>query len=92
MGAKDAYVSKLEAQLKEWGAELSGLKASTQKAIAQGRIDFQKKLEDSESTQQRAQQKLQELKKAGENQWEALKTGVDSAWSELRHAIDDLKH
>jgi len=29
-------------------------------------------------------QKLEELKKGGEDRWEALKAGLESAWNELK--------
>ena len=84
MSLKDAYVSKMEGQLKEWEAELSKLKARAQKAAAQGRIEYQKQLEASEAKRQAVRQKLEELKKAGEDRWEALKAGLESAWNELK--------
>src|SRR5262249_18281959 len=84
MSLKDAYVSKMEAQLKEWEAELSKLKARAQKAAAEGRVEYQKRIEGLQPKYQAAVQKLEELKRAGEDRWEAMKSGVESAWSELR--------
>jgi len=84
MSLKDAYVSKMEAQLKEWGAELDKLKAKAQKATAEGRIEYQKRMESAKAKQQVALGKLEELKRAGEDRWEALKAGVESAWGELK--------
>jgi hypothetical protein len=44
---KDAYVAKMEAQLGEWNAKLKEMKAKAEKAAAQGRIDYQQKLEQA---------------------------------------------
>jgi hypothetical protein len=85
---KNAYVAKMEAEIKEWSARLSELKAKAEKATAQGRIEYQKKLELSQKKHDAAARKLAELKSAGEDKWEALKAGVESAWKELRSEID----
>jgi hypothetical protein len=87
---KEAYVAKMEAQMKEWGAHLKEMKAKAEKAAAQGRIDYQHKLEETraQERQEVARRKLEELKLAGEERWEALKAGVEGAWSELRAAAE----
>jgi len=84
MSLKDTYVSKIEAQLKDWAADLKKLEARAQKATAEGKIEYQKRLEASRAKHQAVERKLDELKKAGEDRWEALKSGVESAWSELK--------
>ena len=61
MSLKDDYVSKMQAQLKEWEAELSKLMAKAQKATAQGKVEYQKRLETAKAKQQVAQRKLEEL-------------------------------
>lgn len=86
MSLKDAYVSKMEAQLKEWQAELSKLKAKAQKAAAEGRLEYQKRIEASQTNYQALQRKLDELRRSGEDRWEALKAGVESAWAELKRS------
>jgi hypothetical protein len=92
---KDAYVAKMEAQLNEWGAKLKELKAKAEKAAAQGRIEYQQKLQQlrTQEKQEDARRKLEELKMAGEERWEALKKGVEGAWNELKKSVDspDLK-
>lgn len=90
---KDAYVAKMEAQMNQWGAQLKEMKAKAEKAAAQGRIDFQHKLEETrvEEKQEVARRKLDELKVAGEDRWEALKAGVEGAWTELRSSVDPKK-
>jgi len=84
MSLKDAYVSKIEAQLKDWAADLKKFEARAQKAAAEGRIEYQKQLEASRANHQALERKLEELKKAGEDRWEALKSGVESAFNELK--------
>ena len=90
---KDAYVAKMEAQLAEWGAKLKDMKAKAEKAAAQGRIEYQKKLEQSKAQEKhdQARQKLNEVKAAGEERWEALKSGLEGAWKELKKTVESTK-
>ncbi len=91
MSIKDDYVAKMEAQLKEWGAQLSGLKAKAEKATAQGKLEYQKHLEASQAKHEAANRKLDELKSAGEERWQALKAGVEGAWNEFKTTVDKTK-
>jgi hypothetical protein len=90
---KDAYVAKMEAQLSEWGAKLKEMKAKAEKATAQGRVDYQQRLEKAKTQEKhdQARRKLDELKAAGEDRWEALKAGLEGAWKELRKSVDSAK-
>ena len=60
---KDAYVARMEAQLGEWGAKLKEMKARAEKAAAQGRIEYQKRLVQSKAQEKhdQARQKLDEI-------------------------------
>jgi hypothetical protein len=90
---KDAYVAKMEAQLSEWGAKLKEMKAKAEKAAAQGRLDYQQRLEKvrAQEKHDQARRKLDEVKAAGEDRWEALKAGVEGAWKELKKSVDSAK-
>jgi uncharacterized coiled-coil DUF342 family protein len=91
MSLRDAYVAKLEAQLKDFGAQLSQLKAKAEKSVAQGRIDYSEKLKSSQSQYDQVNQKLNELKQAGDSHWEALKAGLEGTWNEFKTSIDSIK-
>jgi len=84
MSIKDAYLEKMEAQLREWGAKIDELKAKADKAEAGAKIEGMKQLDSLKAKRDAAQSKLGEIKAAGEEAWEILKTGVESAWSELK--------
>ena len=54
---KNAYVAKMEAELNGWSARLKELKANAEKATAQGRIDYEKKLAVSKQKHDAAAQR-----------------------------------
>jgi hypothetical protein len=85
-------VGKLETQLKQWGARLDELVAKADRAGTAARIDNRKRIDDLKAKVHAAQAKLDEVKTAGSEKWETLRTGVESAWSELELAFKKLKN
>ena len=86
---RKAYEEKLYAQLKEWNAQLALLRAKAENAKAGAKIDYYKTIGELEHKQNKAKTKLQELKTAGDEAWEAVKTGAEKAWNEVKTALHD---
>lgn len=86
---RKAYEEKLDAQLKEWNAQIALLKAQAENAKADAKIDYYKAIEALEDKQNKAKTKLQELQAAGDEAWEAVKTGAEKAWAEVKIAYHD---
>jgi len=84
MEKRKAYEEKLDAQLKEWSAQIALFKAKADKAKAEARIEYYKTIETLQHGQDEARVKLHELKTAGDEAWEDLKTGAEKAWSEVK--------
>jgi len=86
---RKAYEEKIDAQIKEWNAQIDLLKAKADKAKAEAKIDFYKTIDALQRKQNEARTKLQELKTAGDEAWEDLKTGAEKAWAEVKAAYHD---
>ena len=84
-----AFEEKLDAQLKEWNAQIALLKARAENAKADAKVDYYKTIEVFEHKQDKAKTKLQELKTAGDEAWDAVKTGAEKAWAEVKTAYHD---
>lgn len=87
MEKRKAYEEKLDAQLEEWSAQLALLKARADKGKAEVKIEYYKTIEALQHKQDEARTKLHELKSAGDEAWEDLKTGAENAWAEVRAAF-----
>ncbi len=92
MERTEEHVGKLETQLKQWGAKLDEFVAKADKAGTTARIDNRKRIDDLKAKVHAAQAKLDEVKAAGSEKWDTLKTGVESAWNELELAFKKLKN
>ena len=84
MEKRKAYEEKLDAQLKEWSAQIALFKARADKAKAEVKIEYYKTIEALQHKQDEAGKKLHELKTAGDEAWEDLKTGAEKAWAEVK--------
>ena len=88
MDMKQAYEEKLEAQLREWQAKIDQLKARADRAEAEKKIDYQQEIDSLQARQQALQEKLEELRGAGEDAWEEVKAGAELAWRDLEQAVN----
>jgi hypothetical protein len=90
MEKTEEHVGKLETQLKHWGAQLDEFVAKADRAGTTARIDNRKRIDDLKAKVHAAQSKLEEVKAAGSEKWDTLKTGVESAWNDLELAFKKL--
>ncbi|HEU4732492.1 MAG TPA: hypothetical protein VFT22_31570 [Kofleriaceae bacterium] len=88
----DKTLSKLEDQLKLWGAKLNELAAKVDVAGKEAKIDARKRLDDMKAKIEVAQSKLDEAKAAGGDKWDKFKSGIESSWKELESAFQKLTH
>lgn len=84
---RKAYEEKLDAQLEEWNAQITLLKAKADKAKVEAKIEYYKTIEALQHKQDEARTKLEELRTAGDEAWEDLKTGAEKAWNEVKTAF-----
>ena len=87
-----AHMGKMEEQLKHWVAQLDHLMAKVEKAGADVNSERRKRVDALKVKYQAAQAKLSELKAAGGEKWDTLKTGVETAWSDLEAAFKKMKN
>ena len=86
---RKAYEEKLDAQLKEWNAQIALLKAKAENAEADAKLDYYTTIEALEHKQDKAKTKLQELKTSGDEAWEVVKAGAEKVWAEVKTAYHD---
>ncbi|HUT78899.1 MAG TPA: hypothetical protein VM285_14475 [Polyangia bacterium] len=90
MQTREQHAGKMEKRLERWGAKFDGFTAKAREAGAEAKADYEVHLADLKSKQQAVGSKFQQLKAAGDDEWESLKTGVESAWKELEASFKKL--
>ena len=86
---RKAFEEKLDAQLKEWNAEIALLKARAENTKADLKVEYTTKIDILQHKRDTAKAKLHELKSAGDEAWEDLKIGAEKAWAEVNDAFHD---
>ena len=89
MESKDLYKAKIDAQLKEWSTKIADLKAKAELAEANAKVGYLKQVEDLRAKKEETEARLDELNKAGDEAWEALKSGVEKAASNLKDSFKE---
>lgn len=90
MASKAAYQQKLEAQLKEWDANLALVRAQASKASADARVSFENELEKMKARREEAHKSLEELRNRSESAWEDMKDSTEKVWAEMGKAMEKM--
>lgn len=91
MDIRDAYKQKMEAQLKEWGAQINLLEAKAENIGADMKIKHAEALQELRAKQHAASEKLKDMEKASGEAWDQVKTTADKIWDDLKNGIADAR-
>jgi predicted nuclease with TOPRIM domain len=86
---KELYQQKLQAQLDEWKAKMSQLRAQANNASADAQLELNQRIEKLEGEMASLEEKLAALGAAGEETWESFRGDLDSAWKSLHTGLTD---
>lgn len=87
---KKAYQEKLDAQLKEWKAEIDKLKAQAEGKSADAKITYQEKIKQIEQKMAYYKEKSSKLKAAGDDKWEDIKKELEKETNEIKAQLRDI--
>ncbi len=87
MKNKDEYVRELHARIDAWNAEIDKLKAKADISEAAARREYQKQIDTLRDNVKAFDEKVSEIRHAGEGAWQDLKSGIDLAWESINEAI-----
>jgi hypothetical protein len=87
---RNAYYERVETELRNWDSEIRKLKQDTPRVAEGGRIPYYDQLEDLMALHELAQQRLQELKESGDEQWNDFKMGMETVMNDLKKSHAEL--
>jgi len=88
METRELYRQKYEAQLKELGAKIEGMKAHASTLSAQAQLDMKPHVDAVQAQLTAAGAKLQEVADSTDDKWEEVKTHAEKSWHELKAAVE----
>ena len=87
MSTRDDYVEKMKTNLDAWNASIDNLEAKARVAEADAQNTYNEQIEALRKQRDDASAKLGELRAAGDDAWEDLRTGMETAWDSLDKAM-----
>ena len=90
MDSKEAYKQKLNAQLKEWSAQISLMNAKIENKGADMRLKYAKELDSVKEKQDEVIQKIKDLDQSTEESWEKVKVTTDQILNDLKNGVNNI--
>ncbi|MBX3630172.1 MAG: coiled coil domain-containing protein [Nitrosomonas sp.] len=87
---REAYIKKAEAQLKEWEAQIDLLKAKGKNLAADGRLEFNKQIEEIDKKRAELSNYLDQLADKSEDLWEDIKDEAEEKWQVVSNNFSDF--
>ena len=87
MEDKKSYLQKIADQLKQWDHEINELKAKTITAKDGSKAEILKQIEELRLKKRTAQDKLIQLREAGDEAWDTMRSGLERSLSEFKGAF-----
>lgn len=87
MDSRELHKQKYQAQLHEWEAKLSGLKASLEKSTAQAKLGAKPHVDAAEAACKAARSKLHDMTEATGDAWDEVARGIKDGWNEFEAAV-----
>jgi hypothetical protein len=84
---KQAYVDKMNAQMKELGAKVEVIKAQLAKGAADVKIDYHTQIAEWQKMETNFGNQLEAAASATADSFETVKSEVQTAWHDLSHYV-----
>jgi chromosome segregation ATPase len=84
---KNAYVRQMEAQLEMWKAEMDKFAAQTKQMSAEAQADAENRYAAIKAQATEAEERLNELRNAGQDAWQDMARGTELSIIAMRDAI-----
>lgn len=86
--AREAYIEKLDAKLREWSADIDRLKAKAEGSEVKVMKEIHKRIEELRARREDIKKRTQKLREAGDEGWEEIRAGTDKAWQEMKTSVE----
>lgn len=91
MSKRDVYIEKMKLQLDELNAKMSRVELKAKEAKKDARDKYKEELGKLRAQSKLAVAKLDEIKTAGEDSWEAMVTEMEKVRDAFKHSFNYFK-
>lgn len=83
MASREDYIEKAKNQLDALNNKLDALEVKADKASGEAKREIRRELDELQASRKRVEEKLHELRSAGDAAWDDIKIGLEMAWESL---------
>lgn len=91
MEPHNAYREKMNAQLKEWSAQINLLEAKIDNVTAEMKIMRAEEIQALRAKQHAVAEKMKELGKSTGDVWEQVRVTADKMWDDLKTGLTEAQ-
>ena len=84
---REEYIDKLTGKLKEWNSEIKKLEAKAQEAGTDAKKAMSKEITELRTKKKVLENKLEEVKDAGDDSWKEIQTEAEKAYNNMKSAL-----
>jgi 2-oxo-4-hydroxy-4-carboxy--5-ureidoimidazoline (OHCU) decarboxylase len=90
MNMNTEYVTRMQAQLKQWDDDVDALAAEGEKASAEVRASYHEQLKALRASREVGQKTFQAFRVAGESAGAQMQAGLEGAWMKMQDHLAKL--
>lgn len=91
MPSRDEVIERLKNELDAMNTKLDELEKKAQQASGEAKVKYEERIAHLREMSQPAKDKLEELRAAGEGQWDRLSAEADKLYKALVHSFNYFK-
>lgn len=91
MTSQDAYIEHAKAQMAQWNAEITKMRADLEAAQSQGKAELARQLEELKQRRDAAEAELARLGEASGSAWDEMKASFDTAHDALAEGVEKAR-
>lgn len=88
MDEKEAYIQKWHAKFDQLSEEIDKFRTKAEEAETDRQTALLRQVEELQAKRKEIKKIVEDLRAAGEEEWEDLKSDIDSAWDSLEDALN----
>ena len=91
IASREDYVNKLRDQLEKWNSEIDALKIDAQRARAETKVEFEKRIRQLHKKCEAARDKIEQIQASEDVPFEEIKAGAEQMWNGIKQLLIDTK-
>jgi len=90
MGTNAEFIANMDAQLKQWDADVGALRTRGKAMVADARTAYFERIKELHANRATAQKAFQQMRLASDSAGVQLQVGMQNAWETMKAALDKV--